>query len=538
VSLIRIHRQKMNFIKFTQTLQTIIYERVIMTFKNPNANAKKKKTNNEDFGIPVEIEDDIFVTDIDTALLPDVLKPWVTSIAEALNVETCAVAIPALHGVMSLIGSRAGIQMYKQNEMVWYPNTFGMLVGKPSAMKSPTLKACTEGLRGINDIIVEYRKSESLRIKAELEKVSVKINNAKAELKETDGSGQKANSITEQLHVLYQEEKTIDRSLRHIIIDDATIEALLNCAQGSPGGVTVIADELMSFIKTFSKTGQEDKRSTVLRLFDGNQKIDIQRIGRGDIQIKSGTLSLMGGIQPGPLQALVSKAVDPTSTEADGLMQRFQMSVYPNEKPFKFADSSIELPEAVIDLFCRIEKELPADLQYDESGGEHWESKKYKTDDSGKKAWEEWLMNWRRNTVSKYDDKPYLQAHFIKNQGLCAQLALTFAIIDNKDCVSSDEVVLAGQWVEYIKQHILKIYNCQNPVDSVSKKIIGKIKSGKIKDGITINAIQKLTTKSQRHIVPNALKQCEILDWVRLVSVSRNSTKVHINPQVSEIYHA
>jgi len=507
-----------------------------MAFINPNS---KNKKSDEDFGTPLEIEGDIFVEDIDANLIPEILRPWIKSIAEASDIELCGVAIPAMQSIMSLIGSRAGVRMYEHNEITWYPNTFGLLVGLPSAMKSPCLKACTQGLRAINDVIVDRRKTDTLRIKAELERVNVKINNLKAELKEDGGIGPKADAMTEQLLTFYQEEKLTDRKLRHVIIDDATTEALLSCMQGSPGGVTVIADEINAFLKTFNKAGQEDKRANVLRLFDGNQQFSIQRIGRGDLQIKSGTLSLMGGIQPAPLQALVSKAVDADSAEDDGFMQRFQMSVWPTEKStYTYTDSTTKMPDEVENLFCDIEKQLPSDLEYYEDGTEFWEPKIYHTDDSGKNEWKEWMINWRTNTVAKYKDKSYLQSHFMKNQGLCAQLALTFAIINNHDCVTGDDVKLAGAWVEYIKKHILKIYNCKNPVDDVSKKIIEKIKNKSIKDGVTVNAIQKLTTKSQRHIVPDALKQCEILDWVRLVSVSRNSTKVFINPQVKELYHA
>ena len=52
-------------------------------------------------------------------------------------------------------------------------------------------------------------------------------------------------------------------------------------------------------------------------------------IGRGTIHIESTTVSIIGGIQPSRLRPYVWNAVNQGAGD-DGLIQRFQMMVYPD----------------------------------------------------------------------------------------------------------------------------------------------------------------------------------------------------------------
>ena len=77
------------------------------------------------------------------------------------------------------------------------------------------------------------------------------------------------------------------------------------------------------------KSGQEQARSFYLEAWNGTGRFTYDRIGRGTIDIEATIVSLIGAIQPGPLQAYLSSSSNDASD--DGLIQRFQLLVWPKE---------------------------------------------------------------------------------------------------------------------------------------------------------------------------------------------------------------
>src|SRR3712207_7707258 len=76
-----------------------------------------------------------------------------------------------------------------------------------------------------------------------------------------------------------------------------------------------------------------------LESWDGKKPYHIDRIGRGSIHVPALCLSIFGGIQPGPLMSYVQDAIS-ESEKADGLLQRFQVLVWPDPRPYRRSDES------------------------------------------------------------------------------------------------------------------------------------------------------------------------------------------------------
>jgi putative DNA primase/helicase len=57
----------------------------------------------------------------------------------------------------------------------------------------------------------------------------------------------------------------------------------------------------MGFFKTLEKQGHESARAFYLEAWNGNSSFSYDRIERGTVFIDSTTVSILGGIQPGPL---------------------------------------------------------------------------------------------------------------------------------------------------------------------------------------------------------------------------------------------
>lgn len=76
----------------------------------------------------------------DSALLPEVFKPWVMDIAERMQCPPDFPAVGAMIAAAGVIGRKIGIRPKKYDDWLVIPNLWSVLIGRPSMMKSPPLK--------------------------------------------------------------------------------------------------------------------------------------------------------------------------------------------------------------------------------------------------------------------------------------------------------------------------------------------------------------------------------------------------------------
>ena len=102
----------------------------------------------------------------------------------------------------------------------------------------------------------------------------------------------------------------------------------------------MIRDELSGLLRPMEKPDRCTDRSFYLEAWDG-LKLDFHydRIGRGHILIPSPTVSVLGTIRPGPLQAMLRDVARGEAAD-DGLIARFQLLVWPDVETFKNVDRS------------------------------------------------------------------------------------------------------------------------------------------------------------------------------------------------------
>jgi hypothetical protein len=108
----------------------------------------------------------------------------------------------------------------------------------------------------------------------------------------------------------------------------------------------------MGWLSTLHRAGHEGDRAFFLEAWNGDNPYHVDRIGRGSIHVPALCLSIFGGIQPGPLAAYVRDALS-ESEKADGLLQRFQVLVWPDRLPYERVDESPDpnTKEAVFQVF-------------------------------------------------------------------------------------------------------------------------------------------------------------------------------------------
>jgi len=102
---------------------------------------------------------------------------------------------------------------------------------------------------------------------------------------------------------------------------------------------------------------------TLLEAWNGSGSYTYDRIGRGTIHIKATCISILGGIQPGPLAKYLRAATTGEKGD-DGLIQRFQLLVYPDD-PGKWQNvdrwPDKEAKNRVFELFKNLDAHLPSD---------------------------------------------------------------------------------------------------------------------------------------------------------------------------------
>src|SRR4030095_12298529 len=100
----------------------------------------------------------------------------------------------------------------------------------------------------------------------------------------------------------------------------------------NPRGLLLFRDELVGWLKTLDREGHEGDRAFYLEAWAGQGSFTYDRIERGTLHIKTVTLSVLGGIQPGPLSAYLRATLSGGQGD-DGLRQRLQLLLDPDVSP-------------------------------------------------------------------------------------------------------------------------------------------------------------------------------------------------------------
>jgi Protein of unknown function (DUF3987) len=115
---------------------------------------------------------------------------------------------------------------------------------------------------------------------------------------------------------------------KRYLVNDATVEKLGELLNHNPNGLLLFRDELSGFLHTMDRPGHENDRASYCEAWNGTGAYTYDRIGRGTLHIRAACVSVLGGIQPGPLERYLRAVFGGPGD--DGLIQRFQLAVWPD----------------------------------------------------------------------------------------------------------------------------------------------------------------------------------------------------------------
>ena len=300
-------------------------------------------------------------------LLPPVLRAWLLDCQRRIGAPLDFFAVAAMVLASSLVGRRLGIYPKRHDDWLVIPNLWGALIGLPSSMKSPALAEVMKALGALLDQAGANFEMAQADYETQCEQYEVKLLAAKDVLKTASKrAGNPTISGTAQVDAK-NAEATAMRNLADLQAtkpkpptkaryktEDATIEKLAELLIENPDGLLYHRDELTSWLHQLDDKDHGRDRPFFLEAWDGSQGHEVDRIGRGSIYVKYLCVSVLGGIQPGPLSACVRDAMTDERGN-DGLLQRLQLLVHPDPSDTAGLDTEpdMQAPGQCLRGLCR-----------------------------------------------------------------------------------------------------------------------------------------------------------------------------------------
>lgn len=421
------------------------------------------------------------VTSITPDMLPEPLYNYAINTAERLSVPIEFVAVPLVVALGSVIGTKVAIMPKRYDNWDIVPNLWGAVIGKPSSKKSPSI---TEAMKPIDNLVSKARADYELN-KQEHETQKL-INDSKAKIAEKelkrladtlasqtdddDGTDKVTDDDLRQKAAFIADSKKQDESIpipRRHMVGNITMEKLGEIENQNNNGVLQFRDELSGFLASLEKDSEQEQRAFYLSGFNGTGSEMVDRIGRGSLFIENHCLSVMGGIQPDKLEMYLEQTMRGLGN--DGLMQRFQMMVYPDPLPRrKEKDIAVnkESRNAVYELFIAADGLFEGKLaSYGANEpNEYYKRPYFRFADNAYKV----FMDWYDALQAKADDAEHevIAQHLLKYGRLIPALALIFHLVDCIEIgsrlggVSLKALQAAIAWGDMLETHMLRVYSC------------------------------------------------------------------------------
>lgn len=482
-------------------------------------------------------------------MIPEPLRPWIDDVAERLCVHREYIAVPALVSLGAVIGRTVGIHPKQFDDWLEVPNLWGALVGPPSSKKSPAIAEASALLERLAARAAEAHTAAQAEREADAEIIKIELQTIK---KRAQATKAKPADFRGELQTKLSELEENDVPERRYLTNDGTIEKIAELLKATPRGLLVKRDELIGLLRTCDKSGHETDRAFYLEAWNGKGRHTIDRVGKGTFHISALTLTVLGGIQPGPLASYIRGAVEGEGG-ADGLLQRFQLLVWPDrQRPYanidRYADTAAK--NRAFEIFEFLDLKTGAELgaKKDELNPDSIPALRFSP--AAQTLFNGWLESLMGRLLSpELEATPAFHAHLSKYPSLMPSLALVFHLIDVANGrasgpVSADAADLAASWCDFLELHARKLYALELNRDAVSAHALAeRIQQGEVQDGVNVGDLYRhkwpgLKTADEVSAALGALEGCH---WLRVDEIpntgARPTRQIHLNPGALEVAH-
>jgi hypothetical protein len=415
-------------------------------------------------------------------LIPTPFRPWLADVSHRMQTPGDFAAVSAIVITGSIIGAGCGMRPKRYDDWEVIPNVWGACIGRPTVtLKTPSMKEPMQQLERLQadygeqfneaqkDFEFEDEMQQSIKksLKADLDKATKKTLIDKTEIAVLRASFKELDTKPEPTRRLFKTNET-------------SIQSMTLLQTQNPRGILVFRDELTGLLVKWDREDGADERAYFLEGWNGNGSFTDVKIGRGLTDAKNICISLLGGIQPDKLKRYLYQAMQGNN---DGLMQRLQLAVWPDE-PQGWENIDTQPNKADKQRAYEILKTL-AELNFIQHGAtqsDYDERPYFRFDADGQAVFNKWLTELQTVKIQQ-EDNPLMLEHLGKFRSLMPSLALIFHCIDIADGkasgpVSAQAAKLAVDWCEYLESHARRIYAmAESPEHEAAVRLANKIKA-------------------------------------------------------------
>lgn len=384
------------------------------------------------------------------AMLPETIRPYVMDVAQRQQSAPEYCAVVALVGLAGVVGRKVLMRPKCYDDWTITPNLWGALIGGPSSMKSPALRAMRFPLDAIEEELREEHEAARAQYEDDAEIMEMERQAARQRAKRKAKEGDREGARAELAEVVSLEEPA--KSPPRLTVNDASVEALGERLNENPNGLTLVRDELSGWLAKIQQEEHAADRAFYLECFNGDGRYTYDRIGRGTIAIENCNLSIIGGIQPAKIAPLVRGVAKGAGD--DGLIQRFQLAVWPDQpKKWEWVDRapSAEAKDRYRQAFYTLHA-----LSFETKDGE---PPAWRFTEQAQTVFIAWMEELHAEARSG-DLPPALESHLLKAPKTVCALALLFALVDGEqDEVGHASTCRALAWADFLRSHTERLYS-------------------------------------------------------------------------------
>jgi len=486
----------------------------------------------------------------DLDLLPESFRGWAADITHRMQCPPDFVAVTAMVAAGSVIGRQCGICPKAKDDWLVVPNTWGLIVGAPATMKSPGMGAALKPLDGLagaaKDQHIKEMKEHMTKHMATDALVTAKrdalrrsaISSTKNKAK-SEKPDKPTKSLTDQAEEILalNERHNSPPVRRRFMVNDATVEKLCEIMMHNPNGVLHFRDELSGWLRDLDREDRASDRAFHLQAWEGLRSYSQDRITRPSVEVPATCESVLGSIQPGPLAQYINQATS-NGKGADGLMQRFGMTVWPDPRDVwvnvdEYPDHDARARATDVFKYLSSLDAVAIGATVDEGGVPF-----LRFSDEAQVLFNQWHTDLMNITIPDCESEA-LQAHMAKYPSLIPSLALICHLVDGgTGPVSMGAMQQAMDWCAYLESHARRLY-AHGAGGSIpeARALAKKIKAGKVNAQFAArDVVQKGWSRlANTDAVKRAIEVLEAHRWLIRQSVTTKGRPAEIcivNPRV------
>ena len=496
------------------------------------------------------------VPSLPAEMLPRPLADWIQSEARAAGLPLEMVAAPVLIGAGGLIGARLSLRNARNAPAV-PANLWGAVCGPPGVRKSHAVK-----LGGLALERAERREFDRLdavrpELEAALERSTAELEALQGGLKRAlkGGKGAPPMPDNDELSAAHEAVRDAAAALEPVrfVVSDATIEKLGILLGGNPYGLTLLRDELTAWLGSFEKAGRESERAQWLELANGDATLRVDRMSREALHVYPASVSVLGGIQPAPL----SKLIDEQSGAGDGLLQRFQVFIWPDTFP-PFDQTAQREPVSTEErgaAYSLLDTLGTLDLVTLGNTYPSGDGAPLTYSPDAQLIYDAWELQHEAAKRDTRTGEAY-RSHLSKQSGTYARLALIFHALDvaaagvsahpHPAQVGAEPALLAGAWCDYLAAHARKLWREGRRLDVLdAREVLRFVERGSVRDGQKVSEARAALAQGRAGMTGErlsaALSLLEHCGAVRVITPpvsgkgGRPSPLLRVHPQALEV---